>query len=283
MIEIRTMGDLAVLRNGEPLTLPASRKTRALCGYLALSDSKQSREKLCDLFWEIPDDPRGALRWSLSKLRAILNHDGQQVLLTHGDWVQFDRGHATVDLGIVQKSLDNPQTRREALCAYWENANQGLLRDCDITGQEGFADWLARERDKLVYVRAQVARKLAMDPASPDLEKVVWADRWLADMEFDSEAALAAVAARRQAGQHAQASHLAARLTSQFLDAHLAIPDFEPKTAADASSGGLRRHRRQYRCRGNPFASLRRRTARLLHGHPSARTKGSHSSRRPIG
>ena len=32
------MGDLAVLRDGQPLPLPASRKTRALCGYLALSD-----------------------------------------------------------------------------------------------------------------------------------------------------------------------------------------------------------------------------------------------------
>ena len=232
------MGDLAVLRDGQPLPLPASRKTRALCGYLALSDQKRSREELCELFWDIPDDPRGALRWSLSKLRAILNHDGQQVLLTQGDWVQFDRGHTTVDFGTVQKSWDNPETRRDALSAYWENANQGLLRDCDIAGQQGFADWLARERDKLGYVRAQIARKLAIDTASPDLEKIAWADRWLADMEFDSEAAEAAVAARRCAGQHAQATQLAARLTSQFLDAGLAIPDFEPKEAAGAASAG---------------------------------------------
>ena len=52
--------------------MPASKKTRALLGYLAVSGKAERRERLCHLFWETPDDPKGALRWSLSKLRGVL-------------------------------------------------------------------------------------------------------------------------------------------------------------------------------------------------------------------
>ena len=34
------------------------------------------RERLCALLWEGPDDPRAQLRWSLSKLRPLLDIDG---------------------------------------------------------------------------------------------------------------------------------------------------------------------------------------------------------------
>ena len=34
MLAIRVLGELAVLRDGKPLALPPSRKTRALLGYL---------------------------------------------------------------------------------------------------------------------------------------------------------------------------------------------------------------------------------------------------------
>jgi pimeloyl-ACP methyl ester carboxylesterase/DNA-binding SARP family transcriptional activator/tetratricopeptide (TPR) repeat protein len=72
-VEIRVLGDLAVLRDGAAVQLPPSKKTRALLAFLAVSDRPQRRERLCEMFWEIPDDPRGALRWSLSKLRQIVN------------------------------------------------------------------------------------------------------------------------------------------------------------------------------------------------------------------
>jgi hypothetical protein len=46
---------------------------RALLGYLALTRSPQRREQLCDMFWEVSDDPRGPLRWSLSKIRPLVD------------------------------------------------------------------------------------------------------------------------------------------------------------------------------------------------------------------
>src|SRR6187401_3045280 len=71
-MQLRLLGPMAVIAEGKPLPLPASRKTRALLGYLAAEGKPVRRERLCHLFWEIPDDPKGALRWSLSKLRGLL-------------------------------------------------------------------------------------------------------------------------------------------------------------------------------------------------------------------
>ena len=71
MLEVRVLGELEVIRDGAPVTLPPSRKTRALLAYLALTRAKHRREELCEMFWDVPDDPRGALRWSLSKIRPL--------------------------------------------------------------------------------------------------------------------------------------------------------------------------------------------------------------------
>ena len=75
-ITLNFIGNIAVAHDGEPQTLPPSRKTRALLAYLALNPRPFSREYLCELLWEIPDDPRGSLRWSLSKLRRLVNAEG---------------------------------------------------------------------------------------------------------------------------------------------------------------------------------------------------------------
>ena len=62
---LKLLGDLEIARDGKALELPPSRKTRALLAYLALTGRSFRREHLCELLWEIPDDPRGSLRWSL--------------------------------------------------------------------------------------------------------------------------------------------------------------------------------------------------------------------------
>ena len=68
-LTIRLLGELAVVRGGEALELPASKKARALLGYLVATGRSHMRERLCELLWDGPDDPRAQLRWSLWKLR----------------------------------------------------------------------------------------------------------------------------------------------------------------------------------------------------------------------
>ena len=78
MLTIRLLGEIEIVRDGAALTLPPSRKTRALLAFLIASGRQHRRERLCSLFWEIPDDPRGALRWSLSRVRSLVNEPGNE-------------------------------------------------------------------------------------------------------------------------------------------------------------------------------------------------------------
>ena len=60
------LGPVQVIQNGAPLHQPPSRKVRALLAYLAWRRDLSPREKLCELFWDVADDPRSELRWCLS-------------------------------------------------------------------------------------------------------------------------------------------------------------------------------------------------------------------------
>src|SRR5262245_9679602 len=89
-LEIRLFGGLQILRRGEIVTLPQSRKTRALLAYLILRAAPQRRDTLCELFWDTPDDPRASLRWSLSKLRVLVNDEDTERLTADRERVAFE-------------------------------------------------------------------------------------------------------------------------------------------------------------------------------------------------
>ena len=77
-LQIKVLGELMVLRDGQEITLPPSKKTRALLAYLAVVNRRQRRDHLCQMFWDAPDDPRASLRWSLTKLRRSLYEDDDE-------------------------------------------------------------------------------------------------------------------------------------------------------------------------------------------------------------
>src|SRR5262245_19118471 len=73
LLDVADVGTLALLRAGARVRLPSSRKTRALLAYLAVTARPHSRGRLCSMFWNVPDDPRAALRWSLTRLRPLVD------------------------------------------------------------------------------------------------------------------------------------------------------------------------------------------------------------------
>jgi DNA-binding SARP family transcriptional activator/tetratricopeptide (TPR) repeat protein len=97
-LQIRLLGELEVVVDGRRLPLPPSKKTRALLGYLVLSDRPHRRERLCDLLWDVADDRRAALRWSLSKLRELLDTPGCRRLHADRERVSVDLAQAQVDV-----------------------------------------------------------------------------------------------------------------------------------------------------------------------------------------
>src|SRR6266850_1302963 len=98
-LQIKVLGELAVVRDAQEIVLPASKKTRALLAYLALANRRQRRDYLCQLLWNVPDDPRASLRWSLTKLRRVFNEDADEPCLrTDGSSVFLDANKLDVDL-----------------------------------------------------------------------------------------------------------------------------------------------------------------------------------------
>ena len=97
-VEIHVLGPLRITRGGRDVALPRSRKVRVLLAVLALERAPVSRSRLCDLLWDAPNDPRGELRWCLSKLRGVLDEEGRERVVTHGQsTVALDLSDCVVD------------------------------------------------------------------------------------------------------------------------------------------------------------------------------------------
>ena len=169
-LEIRLLGELMVLRGGVPCSLPSSKKTRALLGYLIASGRSHTRERLCELFWEGPDDPRGGLRWALSKIRPLLDEDGVRRLRADREHVGFEPDGAEVDLtevralakaGVGQASLD----QLRAAAARFRGR---FLEGHDLSDCVHFYTWCVGEREQLrslqVAVLSQLIERLAGSP-----------------------------------------------------------------------------------------------------------------------
>ena len=89
-LSIQLLGPIAVLQRDAPVALPASRKVRALLAYLACAERPVSRTHLCELLWDVPNDPRGELRWCLSRLRSLINNEDHDRISTVSDTIALN-------------------------------------------------------------------------------------------------------------------------------------------------------------------------------------------------
>src|SRR6186713_1169836 len=95
-LALRLLGPLQLSRGSDALALPSSRKVRALLGYLVLASRPVARSQICELLWDVPNDPRGELRWCLSKIRGLLDQ-GRKRVIADGSTIRLDLADCTVD------------------------------------------------------------------------------------------------------------------------------------------------------------------------------------------
>jgi len=160
-LEIRLLGDLAVLRNGGACSLPPSKKTRALLAYLVVTGRPCSRERLCELLWEIPDDPRGALRWSLSRLRPLVA-DAAPHLIADRERVAFETNSAEVDLLEVRSlAARGLRTVAEAdLVTALQRFRGPFLEGLDLPDCVRFYTWCVSERERARAIHVALLKEL---------------------------------------------------------------------------------------------------------------------------
>ena len=183
-LEIRVLGSLVVLRDGVAVTLPASRKTRALLAYLALTPQPVSRSDLCEFLWDIPNDPRGELRWSLTKIRALVDRANQCRLRSVGNTVWLDVETCVVDAMVVAEATATiGKMSFEGLQALVALFAGDVLAGLEIDGCSTFNGWLTAQRRRFRGYRAVLLEHLVR--SAPDDEIIRYLDDWLAIAPFD--------------------------------------------------------------------------------------------------
>ncbi|MBA3596265.1 MAG: transcriptional regulator [Methylibium sp.] len=204
---------MAISRHGAALALPASRKLRALIAYLALAAQAPTRAHLCELLWDIPNDPRGELRWCLSKARALLDDPGCRRIETSQGTVRLDLRCCRVDaieIGqAMQQGIDKQDAERlRALSALFAG---DFLDGLEIDRSPHFNSWLSAQRRRLRACRVAVVEHLFACLAPGSEEGFACLEKWLQLAPFDRRAHELLLNALAQRGQIREGEeHLAA-------------------------------------------------------------------------
>ena len=227
-LRINVIGELAVSRRGMPIDLPASKKTRALLAYLALNPRPQRRDWLCELLWEIPDDPRGALRWSLSRLRnAIAQPDSPIAADRERVWLEID-GIVT-DLSEFRSLADQSESFATAdLQEAAATLRQPLLAGLELPQQPTFQAWLTAERDAVCSLRSKLLAVISNRLRDAPADALPWLREWVEKEPCEAEPAQALDAALRRLGRSEQADAAERRYRSETLAAGLTPVPLSP-------------------------------------------------------
>src|SRR5262245_26287787 len=177
-MEVRMLGSLEIRRDGRALALPASRKVRALFAYLALAPQPLSRSQLCELLWDVPNDPRGELRWCLSKIRGLVDERSRRRVETRDDTIRLDLAGCFVDAieiaraaesGIANLTPDQQQALNQL-------ASGDFLEGLEIGRSPAFNGWLTAQRRRFRGIQVALLEHLAR--SAPD-EALGHLEKWL--------------------------------------------------------------------------------------------------------
>ncbi|MEO8505323.1 MAG: AAA family ATPase [Acidobacteriota bacterium] len=249
-LRIRLLGGLEVERDGELLPLPASKKTRALLAYLAVEAAPQSRQRLCELFWEGPVDPRAELRWSLSKLRSLVDTASALCLRAERERIALDLRPESVDVLARRLALAPGMTSvstavLESTGAQWHGE---FLEGLELPDCHRFHQWLAARRESSRNEQAALLAELSAraDPA----EALRHARAWLAIEPLDERAHARVIVLLGRAGkQHEALAHyeacrrllrnqLATRPSQVLEDARLSLTAHPEREASPRQEAG---------------------------------------------
>ncbi|WP_455282439.1 transcriptional regulator [Cupriavidus necator] len=200
-VQIQMLGPLRVRQHGVAVSLPASRKVRALLAYLALAPRPVSRSHLCELLWEVPNDPRGELRWCLSRIRRLVDSGERQRLKTSGDTIWLDLADGFVDALEIAHALEEGVTalspeRQRSIAMLFEG---DFLDGLDLPRCPAFSAWLIAQRRRFRACHTALLEHLAKSTAGE--ETFGYLDKWRELAPFDQHVHATILAALARQGR----------------------------------------------------------------------------------
>ena len=187
-VRFRLLGPLQLSRGGDVVKMPASRKVRALLGYLVLASRPVARSQICELLWDVPDDPRGELRWCLSKIRGLIDEKGRKRVIADGSTIRLDLSDCFVD---TREATQAPEHGIQKLGAEQQQALASLfggelLEGLEISRSPMFDAWVTAERRRFRGIQTVLLENLAR--ALPSEAAAPYLDEWLRLSPFDRNA-----------------------------------------------------------------------------------------------
>jgi TolB-like protein/DNA-binding SARP family transcriptional activator/Tfp pilus assembly protein PilF len=165
-LRIRLLGPVTIEVDGRPVAV-ASKKARALLGYLALREGTEvSRGVLTGLLWgeRSESQARGSLRQTLSELRAALAGSASQSIMASKETVAWVAGSAWIDAKVVETAASGAD--HDALRDAAEFTGGELMEGLSV-GEAGFEQWLAAERERFRLLSGRIHARL-MERAEHD-------------------------------------------------------------------------------------------------------------------
>lgn len=232
-LAINVLGEFEVTRDGQPVKLPASKRTRALLAYLLLTNRPHRRDRLGEIFWELTDDPRSSLRWSLSKLRPLLNEPDCERLLADRERVTLLTEQIQLDVTALRDHQGNQPTDVTSLTELAEQSQQPLLPGFDLPDQELYQHWLVAEREACLQRRADLCAVLARHADLSNIQRLQWTEAWMDAAPYNTDGATHHITLLETLKDSAQAAPFIRDYQSRFKKAGLA---WSPDVRSDVAS-----------------------------------------------
>jgi DNA-binding SARP family transcriptional activator len=121
--------------------------------------------------WDVADDPRGALRWSLSKIRPVVDTEAKLRLVADRESVELELEEASLDWYWVRKELASgvDSISTEQLRQLESKFEGELLEGLELIDFDEFTAWCAAEREHArgmhIKVLQTLVKRLASTPS----------------------------------------------------------------------------------------------------------------------
>jgi DNA-binding SARP family transcriptional activator len=127
--------------------------------------------------WDVADDPRGALRWSLSKIRPVVDSETKRSLVADRESVELELEEESLDWRWLRKELtsgvDSISTDR---LKELESVFDGeLLEGLELIDFDEFTAWCAAEREHARSTHTRVLQALVDRLASAPSDALPYA------------------------------------------------------------------------------------------------------------
>lgn len=132
--------------------------------YLAMGQLPVARTQLCELLWEVPNDPRGELRWSLSKIRSVVDQAEGSRVRVEGDTVALDLDHCVVDAIEILHQTENGVAEMpvDTLLKLSSLITGDFLEGAEIGHSPLFNGWVIAQRHRFRALHAAILEQLVL-------------------------------------------------------------------------------------------------------------------------